>query len=38
VLFTLGSVGWHVLRVLRRRPNTDPPCFLRDFVRHNFWP
>lgn len=38
VLFTLGSVGWHVLRVLRRRPNTDPPHFLRDFVRHNFWP
>jgi len=36
----LACVGGHLvhqtLRVLRRRPDTDPPHFLRDFVSHNF--
>lgn len=38
VLDVVGRVAWHTLRVLRRRPDGDPPGFLWDFVRYNFWP
>lgn len=37
VAFTVGRLGAHAVRVLRRRPDGDPPHFLWDFVRHNFW-
>ncbi|MFM1873578.1 MAG: hypothetical protein RL398_3000 [Planctomycetota bacterium] len=33
-----GRLAYHVLRTLRRRPDGDPPRFLRDFARHNFVP
>jgi GT2 family glycosyltransferase len=35
--FTTCKAVWHCLRVLRRRRYDEPPRFLRDFVRHNFW-
>jgi hypothetical protein len=34
--FVLGKSIWHCLRVVRGRADDGPPCFLRDFVRHNF--
>lgn len=37
VLFASGKAVWHCWRVLRGREDLGPPCFLRDFVRHNFW-
>ena len=36
VLFVAGRLVYHLLRVLRRRPDTEPPSFLRDFVRFNW--
>ncbi len=33
-----GRTTWHARRLLRRRPNTDPPHYLRDFVLHGMWP
>lgn len=38
VLDVLGRLGFHAFRLLRGRPNCDAPGFVRDFVRHNFWP
>jgi N-acetylglucosaminyl-diphospho-decaprenol L-rhamnosyltransferase len=39
LLTDLAHVGsgmvWHLARVLRGRPNTDPPHFLRDLLRHS---
>lgn len=36
--FVLGRSIHHVLRVLRRRPNLEPPRYLWDFVRNNWLP
>ena len=38
VAFVLGRSAHHGLRVLRGRPNQDPPRYLWDFVRHNWLP
>ncbi|MFY9343071.1 MAG: glycosyltransferase family 2 protein [Planctomycetota bacterium] len=35
--FACGRAMAHLLDLLRGRPDTRPPHFLRDFVRHNLW-
>ncbi len=36
VAWMLGHSGHAMIRALRGRPNVDPPCLLRDFVRFTF--
>ncbi len=35
VLVMAGYLFWRARRLLQRSPNTDPPYFLRDFIRHS---
>ena len=37
VTFVVARLGYHVIRLLRRRPDEEPPRFLMDFIRYNFW-
>lgn len=34
-VFILGYTLWRVRRWIQRKPDHDPPCFLRDFIRHS---
>lgn len=34
LIWTVGYCSWLVRRYFQRKPNTDPPYFLRDFIRH----
>ena len=36
VLWTVGFASFRVRQFLQRKPDTDPPHFLRDFVKYNF--
>ena len=36
--WTAGYACWRLRRWLQRKPDHDPPHFLRDFVRYNFLP
>jgi N-acetylglucosaminyl-diphospho-decaprenol L-rhamnosyltransferase len=36
VAWTLGFATFRVRQFIQRKPQTDPPHFLRDFVRYNF--
>tara|TARA_Y100001933_G_scaffold265279_1_gene339670 strand:- start:96512 stop:97489 length:978 start_codon:yes stop_codon:yes gene_type:complete len=31
----LGYSCWRIRRVIQRKPDLDPPCFLRDFIKHS---
>lgn len=35
--FVVGRIGYQLLRVVRGRADHEPPRFLLDFIRHNFW-
>jgi GT2 family glycosyltransferase len=35
--FGLGYALWRLRRVLQRKPDTDPPHLLRDFVKYNLF-
>lgn len=36
--FVVARLGYHAHRLIRMRPDHEPPRFLTDFIRHNFWP
>lgn len=38
IAWALGFASFRVRQVLQRKPNDDPPHFLRDFLSHNFLP
>jgi GT2 family glycosyltransferase len=37
ILWTLGFASFRVRQFIQRKPDTDPPHFLKDFVRYSFF-
>lgn len=33
----LGYAAWSIRRIIQRKPHTDPPHLLWDFIRHSVW-
>ena len=38
VVWTIGYLLWQIRRRVQRKPDTDPPGLLWDFIRFNFRP
>ena len=35
LVWSLGYTAWSIRRVIQRKPDTDPPYFLADYLRNN---